>query len=338
MTKYLEFKNNQGLYTALTNMLKTEISKVTGKTTKLHGGTVGEVELVEGFATTSENKDIPYKVVHKIQKQWKRHADPDSWLREYDLYHSELDTVMSDDLRWPSCYHLEKKEDKVEIWMEYIDGISGHDLTLEMFGVASREIGRFQGKLLRDKPPVLSSLNNLSRESMIKEVYHAYVAWPETYDYVRSESCELPKHICKLLIDNDERSKDVWQEIEKLPLTFSHRDYWVTNIFYVDGKIRLIDWDTTGWGAIGEDIASLIIDETAPDMVIDYYKTCVPAYIEGLSEFVDMSAYKELYIYEQMLLFFGYRLVEDFKFSKSESSKQYCLDILQKLYELKDIK
>lgn len=338
MTKRLVSKNNEGLKKALNKMFGKQILEVTAETKKLHGGTVGEVQLVEGVALTETQEEISYKLVHKIQKKWERRADPDSWLREYDLYKSDLGTTMTEDLRWPVCYHMERYEDEIQLWMEFIDGISGNDLTLDMFKVASKEIGRFQGRLLRDKPVVLKTLDNLSRASMIKEVYQSYAAWPEMHEYIRSETCDLPKHICRMFIDSDERAMETWGAIEKLPLVLSHRDYWITNIFYVNEQIRLIDWDTTGWGFIGEDIASLIIDETTPNKIIEYYNTCVPAYVEGLSEFIDMTEYSDLYIYEQMLLFFGYRMVEDFKYTKSEEMKQYCLDVLEKLYELKTIK
>jgi len=327
-----------GLLRALSIMLDQNIVDVSFETKELQGGTVGHVELIHGMATVEGQEKLPYKIVHKTQKQWKRHADPDSWLREYDLYTSDLGQLMTESLRWPKCYHLERNDNEVELWMEHIEGVTGHDLSLDMFEIASRELGRFQGRLLKEKPSVLQDLHNLSRESMIKEVYQAYVAWPETYDYVRSDSCDLPKHISQMIIENDKKSNFLWQEIEKLPVIFSHRDYWVTNIFYVDGQIRLIDWDTTGFGAVGEDIASLIIDETSPNMIHDYYKTCVPAYIDGLSEFIDMSTYKDLYIYEQILLFFGYRLVEEYKFSKSDEAKKYCLEVLEKLHDLKRIK
>jgi len=46
--------------------------------------------------------------------------------------------------------------------------------------------------------------------------------------------------------------------IERLPVVLCHRDFWVANIFYKDQKILLLDWDTTGWGYMGEDIASWI--------------------------------------------------------------------------------
>lgn len=334
MNKNQEVKNQEGLIKALSNMLKQEITSVTAKSSELQGGTVAEVHLITGQATCSRGQIWPFKVVHKIQKEWKRHADHDSWTREYDLYQSDLESLMSEDLKWPTCYHSQKIEGEIQLWMEYLDGVTGHDLDLDMFQTASKEIGRFQGRLLRDRPDLLGSLHNLSRESMIKEVYKAYAGWPEVHDYIRSDACDLPSHLCQMIINMDAQADDLWMKIEKLPLILSHRDYWVTNIFYKDGKIRLIDWDTSGWGTLGEDIASLIIDETHPDKVIDYYKTCVPAYRQGLEEYVDLKDHEDLYIYEQILLFFGYRLVEDFKFSDSQAHKDYCQQMLQRLYEL----
>jgi hypothetical protein len=277
---------------------------------------------------------VDFKIVHKVQDEWKRHADPDSWRREYDLYQSGLEDLMTDDLRWPICYYMEKTEGQIQLWIEYIDWVTGFELSLDMFEAAAYEIGRFQGRLLRDQPQQIKDLSNLSRESMIKECYQSYVAWPEINEYVRSDQSDLPMHLRQMIITADEKAQDLWSKVESLPVILSHRDYWVTNIFYKDGKIRLIDWDTTGIGALGEDIASLIIDETHPDKVIDYYETCIPAYIKGLSESVDVSAYGDLYIYEQMLLFFGYRLVEDYKFTESEDHKTYCLAMLERLYQL----
>lgn len=32
---------------------------------------------------------------------------------------------------------------------------------------------------------------------------------------------------------------------ERYNMVLCHRDFWVTNIFYQDEQIRVIDWDTT---------------------------------------------------------------------------------------------
>lgn len=73
--------------------LTTVISKILGKpitgaeyqTQQLHGGTLGDVQLVKGMAEITGGEKLPYKVVWKKQKKWERPGDPNSWHREYDL-------------------------------------------------------------------------------------------------------------------------------------------------------------------------------------------------------------------------------------------------------------
>jgi thiamine kinase-like enzyme len=135
-----------------------------------------------------------------------------------------------------------------------------------------------------------------------------------------------------MLIDIDESESDVWSRIEKLPIILCHRDFWVTNIFYKDDKIVLIDWDTTGWGYFGEDLASLLADEADVDYMVEYYQRCVPAYYTGFSEYVDVSHIADHCIRELILVMFGYRLVEWYKFAKSPDDKTLHLNTLQKIY------
>jgi hypothetical protein len=56
------------------------------------------------------------------------------------------------------------------------------------------------------------------------------------------------------------------------------RDFWNGNIFYNYDNIIAIDWDITGFGYFGEDIASLVADETDPTELKDYFVHCVSTY------------------------------------------------------------
>ena len=113
---------------------------------------------------------MSYRIVLKIQKQWNRYNDPGSWRREYDLYASDLGETFSNALRWPTCYYAEMntEEDEFHLWLEYIDGVSGLDLTGDMYEQAALELGRFQGKLYAKQPAVLQSLTNLSHANLMK--------------------------------------------------------------------------------------------------------------------------------------------------------------------------
>ncbi|MBA9088519.1 hypothetical protein FHR92_005035 [Fontibacillus solani] len=136
----------------------------------------------------------------------------------------------------------------------------------------------------------------------------------------------------KMLIDIDESADEIFNRIEKLPIVLCHRDFWVTNIFHSDGKTILIDWDTTGWGYLGEDLASLIADEADVEHMVEYYLRCIPAYYKGFSEYADISHITDNCVYEMILLLFGYRLVE--WYLNEGAGSNLHMQTLQKVYEM----
>jgi len=328
--------DSQTLTHVLSKMLGMEVLRADHETQRLHGGTLGDVWLVTGIAETAGGAKETYRVVWKTQKKWERYGDPDSWRREYDLYASDLGTAFTDSFRWPVCFHAELHDDEVQLWIEYIDGTSNLDLTVEMYVQAAEELGRFQGKLYAEQPDFLQGLANLSKVEYMKNFYLHYRSWNEVYDYIRSEGCALPGHLCDMLIGIDENADGIFARIEKLPIVLCHRDFWVANIFHANGKIRLIDWDTTGWGYLGEDMASLIADEADVEHMAEYYRKCVSAYYKGFSEYADVSHSADHCVREMILLMFGYRLVEWYKFAESPEDKALHLNTLQRIYEMKE--
>lgn len=110
------------------------------------------------------------------------------------------------------------------------------------------------------------------------------------------------------------------------------RDFWHENILFANGVIRLIDWDTAGWGFPGEDIASLIVDEMPAERYEENYHRLVPAYLKGLSEYIDVPAIDEMHIWEMSLLKFGYRMVQQYMFSESIDDKAQIVNALQIIY------
>ncbi|KRG14389.1 aminoglycoside phosphotransferase family protein [Lederbergia galactosidilytica] len=331
------FINPEILALVLSKKLDKTIIRADYQLKELQGGTIGDVRLVTGRVETSDGENLPYKMVLKTQKKFERYGDPDSWRREYDLYTTDFKKVLSNSFRCPECYHAEINGDEIQLWMEYIDGVSGLNLTKEMFECIAEELGRFQGKLYTERPDILQNLPNLSKVEFTKNNYLRYRSWNVLYDYIRSDDCEIPKHLCKMLIDLDNNADEIFNRIEKLPIVLCHRDFWVENIFFSDGKIVLIDWDTTGWGYMGEDIASLITDEADVCHMIEYYQKCIPAYYRGFSKYADVSHISDHCIYELILAMFGYRLVEWYKFAKSPEDKSMHLHTLQNIHEMRDI-
>lgn len=341
---YYDFKETEQvqitpekLVFVLSKMLCVTIINADYQTIQLHGGTLGDVKLVIGEAETTNKEKLPYKLVLKTQKKWERYGDVNSWRREYDLYASELKTVFTDSFRWPKCYHIEMKDDEIQIWMEYIDGDSGNELTIEALEKAAFELGRFQGRIYK-QPELLPDIACLGDAGFMKREYGQWK--PETieYRYLYSDECTLPEHLRRMLIDTQQNEETIFSDIEHLPVVLCHRDFWIENIFLSEGKIRLIDWDTTGWGFVGEDIASLIADDTDIEYLDEYYCRLIPAYYRGLSEYIDTGVIMNMYIREMIIIKFGYRMLQKYMFSQSTDVKNEQITALQKIYEMKDMK
>jgi len=327
--------NTATLINVLNKMLVTKIAHADYQTKALEGGTIGDVQLVTGVAATIDGRKLPFNVVYKKTAKFKRHNDPESWRREYDLYASGFSATFTNSLRWPECYHAEINENEHHLWLEYVGGVTGLNMTPTMYERAAEELGQFQGKLYAQKPNILQGLANLSNTDYLKSFYMKYRLWPEVYDYIRSSNCDLPRELCKMLIDIDKQADEIFLRVSKLPIVLCHRDFWVTNIFYSPDEIVLIDWDTTGWGYLGEDIASLVADDADVVHMIENFKNCIPAYYKGFSQYVDVSHIKDNCIYEIILLMYGYRTVEGYKFAETPEEKTLCLKTLQKIYEMK---
>jgi len=358
--------SKETLCIVLGKMLGANIINADYHATKLHGGTLGDVRLTRGIAETTKGDKLPYKVVLKRQQKWERPADPDSWRREHDLYVSDLGAILPQHFRWPECYHTEININEIYIWMEYVDGISGEDLMVEMLDQAAFELGRFQGKL-HSQPELVKNLSNFGNISYLKEDYEQWhtqkYSWEELiaegcpledelkdaikngtiqlvegksfeYSYLRSDECEIPQHLKQMIIGIDDTMDTLFNEISKLPTILCHRDFWIENIIYADGKIRLIDWDTAGWGYMGEDLASLISDDIDYDNFGEYCQKLIPAYYKGISEYMDISNISHKFIREMILIKFGYRLVQGFMFADDDEERKEAVNALQKIFEM----
>jgi Ser/Thr protein kinase RdoA (MazF antagonist) len=334
--------NLEALILALSKKFDTRILRADWQAESLHGGIIANVNIITGIARTADGDVLPYSVVLKIQKKWERQGDPNSWRREYDFYKSDFGTLFTDSLRWPYCYHaaINREETETQLWLEYIDGISGNDLTVDMLEKAAEEIGRFHGRLYRlpeiSKPEILKNINFFSMSKGQK--YYYFSCRERVAGYIRSDDCPIPKHLRQLLIDIADDAEKIFIEIEKFPTVLSHRDFWLENIFYIDGTIRLIDWDSTGWGYMTEDITQLIVgdsDTRRAEDIEEYYRRLIPAYIKGFSEYVDITEFSNLYIWELMIIkFTGYRLIYWYMLAESEEIKTQQIAVLQKIYEM----
>ena len=301
---------------------------------RLHGGTLGDVRLVFGEALTEGGDRLPFKIVIKHQRKFDRHNDAGSWRREFDLHDAGFAGIFTGSPRWPDVYRAELGDGEWRIWMEHVEGVTGRALTDGMYVRAAEGLGRFQGRLYAERPDVLGRIGNLSGVDAMEAYYRHYKSWARVHDYVRSDACGIPRHLCGMIADADEGADDVWARLRRLPTVLCHRDFWIANIIVTDGSVVLIDWDTAGWGYLGEDLVSLIADEADVDGMVTHYRECVPAYLRGFAEHADAPPAAELLVRERIILHYGYRLVEWYLDADSDEGRRLQVDTLQKVYEM----
>ncbi|MCL2775398.1 MAG: aminoglycoside phosphotransferase family protein [Oscillospiraceae bacterium] len=340
--------NIETLILVLNKMFCKNIINADYQTEQLKGGYVGDVSLITGTAETDSNEKLPYKVVLKVQERWERIDDPNSWRREYDLYVSNLDSMFDESFRWAKCYHAEINNDETQtqLWIEYINGVTDRNLTIEMLEKAAEELGRFQGRICAQNPPMLQNISCFSDFSFVKNLYILYTVNDSVYDYIYSEDCPIPNHLRQMLIDVYGNSEIIFANRKKLPVVLCHRDLSAKNMFYFDGKIISIDWDCAGWGAMGEDITQLILPSwcrpytghTNIQYIDECYRKLIPAYFKGVLQYLNVPPIENFYIWEMIILRYAHAFPSCYMVAKSDGEKNELINILQKLYDLKDIK
>lgn len=359
---------------ALTNMLKKDIRSFECKETALDGGTIGDVRLVTGTAVTVTGEMIPFKIVYKSHEKFERPGDPNSWRREYDLYNSDIDKFFTNEFRWPTCYHTEINENNFEIWMEYVDAPSGFDLDPDMLEKAAFEIARWQGIIFADSllSEKIKQIKNLGDPDFLQRNFNQWHTQTISYEYIvsekcrlpnhikkyyienkeqinhsksiehnvlRSEICSLPQHLKQMLVDVDERQNEIFEKFKVLPIILCHRDYWIENIFYKNGNIIAIDWDTTGWGYLGEDIAQLIFDDIDVKYFDIYLQKLIPAYYKGFNSVANIKEEdiknSKAAIRDFILVVYGYRIAQKHMFTLNDEKRAQAEKELQIIYDLK---
>lgn len=321
----------------ISNHIGKQISHLSVDIRPLSGGTVAQVYKLLTTSTCTDGTVNPFSLVLKIQKKWERPGDPNSWRREFDLLNSSLPDGFFADFGWPACYKaiISQQKDEIRLYMEYIEGFTGKQLDGDMLALAARKLGEFQGKTYNEKKRLETELDNLSALNYLENFYSRYRSWPVVFDYIRQQNCDIPKECCEMIIDFDQEAKDRFDRIKTLPIVLCHRDYWIANLFVQKEKVTAIDWDTAGWGYLGEDIASLIADEPDIDTMIDNFDRIVDAYIEGFRKEVDLAGFDRMLIIDMIIAMYGYRLVEWIIFSENEQHKNLNIQTLKNIVSIK---
>lgn len=310
------------------------ISTLEYKIKELQGGTLGEVRLVSGTARSVQGEDFSYRIVWKTQKKWNRIGDANSWRREYDVAASSFFDFIPQVFCLPRFYYHQIEETQNQLWMEYLQGVSGVQLRLPMLCEAAKKLGEMQGILL-EEGNLWKQFSFLSKENTMKETFYSWTENTREHQFLHSKECDLPIHLKEMFLNMQQQADSLFESFAQLPTVLCHKDFWIENLFYQEGNIGLIDWDCVGEGYLGEDIACLIVDDTETEDLPKYYEEITASYQEGLKGYLPKEQIEILPIWEMILIQFGYRILRRYLFSEVEEEKSKVVKRLQTIYDLK---
>jgi hypothetical protein len=167
----------------------------------------------------------------------------------------------------PRCFGVvEHPEEEFWIWMEEVRDDIGPSWPLEHYGVAARNLGQFNGAYLTGQP--------LPDEPWLGK---GWLRWlltrPEAAAGIAQLRDSLDHPLVRRFYTSDVSNGFfcLWAEreafldaLDRLPQVFCHLDAFRRNLFTrrnADGDYRTVvaDWSHAGIGAVGEEIAPLVI-------------------------------------------------------------------------------
>jgi hypothetical protein len=220
---------------------------------------------------------------HKGIQSWKvvmkciNHSDdPDEdqrvwyyWQREILAFQSGLLTQLPPGVRAPRFYGTTQNENNTWLWMEYIQETTSKQWSLEDFGRAAYQLGRFQGRYL-----VGTSLPDQPwlTQSFFRNVWDKEGRWSRFMDPTSTENA-WQSPITQRGFDDRQKSR-VLQLLEekgrffdandRLPQVLCHNDasrrnfMWSRSAKTGEEELIGIDWAFSGIGAVGNDLGQLV--------------------------------------------------------------------------------
>jgi hypothetical protein len=258
------------------------------------GGRSPGVRRVTGVGRDGDG-DVRWSVVLKLLD---RATGGDSvtawnyWRREADAYESGFLRHLPGGLTAPRCLAVrEIAPDVVALWLDDITEPSD-DWTAADYGAAAAALGRFAGAYLAGRPaPNVAWLSRNWLRDYVEDN-------ASTIDLIRRSLHHpligrlLPPDVLSVVLTMwDERS---WylDQLDRLPRTLCHMDAFRRNLFRTgdatDPATTAIDWAFTGHGAVGEDlaplvVASLVLGRPGAEVAGDLERSACAGYVSGLA-------------------------------------------------------
>jgi hypothetical protein len=222
---------------------------------------------------------------------WPTSDDPahwNYWRREVLAYTTGLAPTAYVDagIISPNVWEVADREDGlVELWLEDVDGTEGFDWPVARIARFAHELGVAQASWA-GRLPASDWLSRRWLAQYLAEGPSRSVDVPDDYwDHPRVAGwpSEVRQELRRLWVDRTR----VLAVAEAAERTLCHLDVWPANLIDSQGRSVLLDWSFVGEGAVGEDVANLILDSFTDGLMDaallpELADAAVTGYVDGL--------------------------------------------------------
>jgi hypothetical protein len=213
------------------------------------------------------------------------------WRAEPELYRSALPDLLPAGLRMPATYHVDEIDDgAMAIWMEDVAHADG-PWTLGDYRRAARLLGRLAGRFPESTSGALLPLRRRDLRFYFTGRVGQAVLPALRNDAIWAHPLIAP------VVDPGLRGDlhalagvglAILDQVDALPRTLAHCDACPQNLLRgVDGDVVAIDWQLSGWCAVGFDVGQLIAGHAQsgdldPAQLDAAYTVAIEEYTAGL--------------------------------------------------------
>jgi hypothetical protein len=215
------------------------------------------------------------------------------WQREPLAYRSGLvaSVYAPSGLRGPRLLDsVDRPDGSIALWLEYVIGEPGSTWTVAEVRDFTRRLGAAQAAWL-DRPAPYPWLSvQWLRQYCRQRPLSAPVDWDHPA-LTAAWPAALRTGLARLAANREA----LLAAAERAPRTVTHLDAWPMNlILAADGPV-LLDWAFVGDGALGEDVANLIVDSVADGLVPvtrlpEVADAAIGGYLDGIGDAADPAA------------------------------------------------
>ncbi len=268
-------------------------------TQPLHGGFGGQGLFRCAGRARLGDATRPWSLILKIAPPPQPHDDPQAWnnpRREALAYTAGFLDRLPGPLVAPRCLGLTERPDGSRwVWLEDIVDERPGPWDLDRYALAAQHLGRFNGDWLVAGP--LPDHGWLSRDWLRRYITaEGHIAAELTV----ADDAQPLLHQC-FPPQTISRIRRLWTEreiflgaLDRLPQTVCHHDAFRRNLFARRGPDGLeqtvaVDWAFTGIGAVGAEVAPLVLGsllffEVADAVPQDLAEATLTGYVMGLRE------------------------------------------------------